>query len=104
MGHPDPSFVESERGAGFPGAPRCDRSPAAPLSPRPGARRPGARAAAQREERASLEDREGQDGRRAGAGLSVAAVVIGRNEGARLKACLASLPVSYTHLTLPTKA
>jgi len=38
-----------------------------------------------------LEDRGAQDGRTAGAGLSVAAVVIGRNEGARLKACLAAL-------------
>lgn len=87
MGHPDPSFVESERGAGFPGAPQCGRNPAASSSPSPGACRPGTRAAAKRGELAALEDQDEQDGAR----LSIGAVVIGRNEGARLKACLASL-------------
>ena len=38
-----------------------------------------------------MEDRGAQDGRTGGVALTVAAVVIGRNEGARLKACLASL-------------
>ena len=38
-----------------------------------------------------MEDRGAQDGRTDGVALTVAAVVIGRNEGVRLKACLASL-------------